>query len=251
MFTPEVASTPTATDTLTLLGVLANHGPDCTVTASPAAPGVTRGVLDVALRQDYLAWVLAGLTSTPELAANAAASDNRVVMAAVEVNLTDDEGAVADGHYVAFLTGFIDIPTADTMSFGTVQATLVSPTVAAALRTELAGLGPEARRSLTARVQVFAETFNGTPVSSGELSFPVDVCYGCLVDFPAEALTEDASGTSTCANGVAGAATADPATADPDNAPCALGQDTAVDCRLCTSTVDACAAPASAPLAPQ
>ncbi len=76
-------------------------------------------------------------------------------------------------------------------------------------------------------------TTSGTDVSSNEFTFPMDICAGCLLIHPPGTLFIDDDNSLTCdvskapaEEGVGGA------TLDFDT-PCILGQDTAVDCRLC------------------
>jgi hypothetical protein len=77
---------------------------------------------------------------------------------------------------------------------------------------------------LIAKVELRGKTADGTEVSTNELQFPITICRGCLLQFPAEADdTSDFSPGLDC-NDVS---------KDVSSRPCRLGQDEPVDCRLC------------------
>ena len=64
-------------------------------------------------------------------------------------------------------------------------------------------------------MRVFGHTLGGTAVESGDASFPIQVCYGCLVKFPPEA-----SSSATSPN-----CSQPPASGSSLSLPCRMGQD--------------------------
>jgi hypothetical protein len=80
-----------------------------------------------------------------------------------------------------------------------------------------------------ARVRVFGETLGGQEVESGDFDFPIDVCHGCLVFFPAEAIVF-VDGEPECS------ATAE---VDQESTVCYFGQDVPFPCTVCSAS-DTC-----------
>jgi hypothetical protein len=81
-------------------------------------------------------------------------------------------------------------------------------------------------------VRVVGETLGGTEIRSSELIFPINVCRGCLVSFPNEAVDPlDPSGAGPCVG------TDEPSGPDA----CLRGQDAFTDCRYCATTNGCCA----------
>jgi hypothetical protein len=88
------------------------------------------------------------------------------------------------------------------------------------------GVGVTVLVSLT----IVGETASGAPLETNQFTFPLDICAGCLVSFPTDALQSDGDGSSTCDPSLRDAAFE----GDRDQ-PCALGQDEPVDCSTCHS----------------
>jgi hypothetical protein len=80
-------------------------------------------------------------------------------------------------------------------------------------------------------VRVFGETLGGRDLESSQLTFPVTICDGCLVNFPNEAFDQD---IGEC---IGGEEPVDPP-------PCVLGQDDSIDCRYCAASNARCLTPA-------
>lgn len=190
--------------------------PQCTVDNSPDSISIASGTLDVAFRTEYLATLLVG----SQLVARGAPELSRTETSAVQirsavVRVEDSQGAQLSAYTIP-VTGFIDASRAGAASFGLVAVQLIDTKAAKAAGTEK---GP---RRLFSRVKILGETLGGAEVESAEFGFPITVCSGCLVGFPADsdnpdtdALDCDASGTNVKA------------------AQCYFGQDAAIDCRQC------------------
>ncbi len=209
-------------------GVLAPTPPSCEYSGDPGSAFLFRGTLDVAFRTKYEGIVLVGNQLTPrgnkaELRAETAGFRVR----GAEVTLTNTRGAVIDEFSVNG-GGFIQSNASEAPGYGLAEVTMVPGGVGDSLAADLEG-DRSARRTLIANVRVFGETLGGVEVTSGDFTFPIDVCWGCLVDYPLEAITDE-GGQVVC--GVRA-----------DNVgfeQCVIGQDERVDCRACASTLEVC-----------
>jgi hypothetical protein len=74
-------------------------------------------------------------------------------------------------------------------------------------------------------VRFFGHTLGGESVESNEFGFPVQICNGCLVSFPAAEQSLSLP-TPNCALAGASGSTA-------TSVPCIIGQDLSVDCSAC------------------
>lgn len=198
----------------------------CTVDNSPSSLFITQGTLDLAFRTEYTAALLVG----NQLVARGNASQLRTETSRVEiegavVRLEDGTNTVW-GPFTVPGSGFIDPATGSTPSYGLTEAILLGSTFGNSLAGEL-------RQSLNVRrftsvVKVVGKTLGGASVESGEWRFPLTVCYACLVAFPPEA--NDPKLTRPNCDLPAGTGTT-------VAAPCSLGQDDGVDCRVCKLSV--------------
>lgn len=119
------------------------------------------------------------------------------------------------------------------------SATIEMQAITPSLGTTLANsrLLREARTSLTIdlRVKFFGVTSAGREVDSNEFIYPVELCYGCLMNFPPEAIDEEHAVQPNCRN-------IDELAEDASETLCLTGQDEPVDCRIVcpivTSTVN-------------
>jgi hypothetical protein len=84
---------------------------------------------------------------------------------------------------------------------------------------------------LTTFVTFFGNTLGGQPVQTGEFSFPVDVCKGCLITFSAADMSP-LYPEPNCAQNPAQTGNA------PSALPCIVGQDLSIDCIQCQAVPD-------------
>jgi hypothetical protein len=202
----------------------------CSVDNSPSSLFITEGTLDLAFRSEYTAALLVG----NQLVARGNSSQlrtetSRVQLEGAVVRLEDGRSTVW-GPYTVPGSGFIDPATGSNPSYGLTETILVG----SAYGNELIRQGDIRRdqsvRRLTAVVKVTGHTLGGLAVESGEWRYPLSVCYGCLVTFPPDA--NDPKLTRRNCELPAGTGTT-------VAAPCVLGQDDAVDCRICKLSVRA------------
>ncbi|HMJ50552.1 MAG TPA: hypothetical protein VK540_00695 [Polyangiaceae bacterium] len=198
----------------------------CTIDNSPSSLFITEGTLDLAFRTEYSASLLVG----NQLVARGNSSQLRTETSRVEiegavVRLEDGRNTVW-GPFTVPGSGFIDPATGSTPSYGLTETILLGSTYGNGLAAELRQ--NRAVRRFTSVVKIIGKTLGGTAVESGEWRFPLTVCYACLVSFPPEA--NDPKLTRPNCELPAG-------TGSTVVAPCSLGQDDGVDCRVCKLSV--------------
>ena len=198
----------------------------CTVDNSPSSLFITEGTLDLAFRTEYSAALLVG----NQLVARGNSSQLRTETARVQV-----EGAVVRledgtntvwGPFTVPGSGFIDPATGSTPAYGLTETILLGSSFGSMLAGDTANRNKV--RRFTSVVKILGKTLGGASIESGEWRFPLTVCYGCLVSFPPEA--NDPKLTRPNCDLPAGTGTT-------VAAPCALGQDDAIDCRVCKLSV--------------
>jgi hypothetical protein len=191
----------------------------CVADNAPTSLSLTGGVLDVAFRTRYTAALLVG----NQLVARGNSTQVRTETSRIDirgavVHVLDDAGELAWGPVTVPGTGFIEPAVGSDPAFGLTETTLLQADAAliASVRTGIV-------RHEVAVAKVFGHTLGGTDVESGEWQFPIDVCFQCLVTFPA--------GTSTSTTSPNCDAMTDTTTTL--TAPCNVGQDDPMDCRVC------------------
>jgi hypothetical protein len=210
-------------------------GTQCVYTADPTLPELGSGVLDVALRSSYNATILVGNQLLPQANPDQARTEsNRVVLQDAVVTVTT-AGDVSSGgstisggtqllSYTDIISGFVDPSLGATPSYGLVTVNILAfDRVMTALPVPTNG----GTITLVSHVKIQGQTLGRTNVETNEFDFPIDVCSGCLVSFPAGSENPvlplpncQGSLMSSGGNGTI-------------VQPCALGQDQTVDCRLC------------------
>jgi hypothetical protein len=205
---------------------VASGATGCTVDNSPSSLVITEGTLDLAFRTEYTAALLVG----NQLVARGNSSQlrtetSRVQIEGAEVRLEDGAQRVW-GPFTVPGSGFIDPATGSTPSFGLTEAILLGSAFGNEL---IQTFDRRIVRRFTSVVKIVGKTLGGTPIQSGEWRFPLSVCYGCTVVFPPDANDSKLTRQPNCALPVGTGTTISP--------PCILGQDDAVDCRTCKSSI--------------
>lgn len=198
-------------------GVLAVQAPECAAKADPSSALQLGGVLDLAFRTNYQAALLVGNQLVAQGSRDQVRTEtSRVVIKGAVVTVKDAAGNTLKS-YTVDATGFVDPASGTEPGYGVVQVELIPDSLQLSANTRV-----------TADVQVFGDTLGGKSITSADLLFPISVCNGCLVSFPAAAL--DPTQPGKCV----GDTTA--------TLPCYPGQDDPIDCRLCTGN-PACVPP--------
>lgn len=223
-------------------------GGGCIVPADRSSAHLNSGVLDVGLATTYRLFPLYEnqLLASVDPTSPRAELRNIVLMGA-DVELR--RGSV-DGPLVALPGGVPSqytiaasslIPASSGTAPGTASGDLdiIPPAVGQALKSRVCQAQPQVEgcnrpevRSATEQIVVVVRAFGRTQGGIEQLgnyfAFPVNVCCGCLINFPPEADSRDIEGPDCNA----GAATTD--------GPCQPGQDFPIDCRACSGSNPLC-----------
>lgn len=212
----------------TVMAPPANRQNGCLYQPDPNQPGLFSGTMDLALTSTYNVVTLIGnQLATKQDLPNARAESARIAIYGATVRVADRAGATV-GEFTSPTSSSVTDPNAGTPGFGIYQFIGIDPPTAQNIRGRLpAG----ATDTYLLFITVFGQTLGGADVESNEFQFPVAVCNGCLVDFPASSndpalarqpncLKQDAANAPTAGN----------------EGPCFLGQDEAVSCTRCVAS---------------
>lgn len=214
-----------------IMGNVKVEAPECIARAEGTATLIDSGVLDVALRPEYQASLLVGSQLAPRGdKANLRTETMITTITGAEVHLYTDTGDPdpTSPSFTVPASGVIRPEGSADPGFGIVNATLIPAATGIGLAGELTNRGEV--RTRVAAVTVFGKTLGGLEVETAPHSYVIRVCEGCLVDFPAVAL-------STTDQSCFGS------TEDAEQAPCRVGQDESVDCRVCSGSNPFCVFP--------
>jgi hypothetical protein len=200
----------------------------CTVDNSPTSVSLLRGSLDIAFQSQYRADLLVGNQLVPRGNSSQLRTETaRVQIQGSIARAEDANGAVAWGPVTVPGSGFIDPASGADASFGVVSSVLLGTELTANLTTELQA-DPTLVRHFTSVIRVFGRTLGGMSIESGEWRFPINVCYGCTIVFPPEAIDPKVMPIPNCDLAASTGGTV--------ARPCIVGQDDVVDCRVCKET---------------
>jgi hypothetical protein len=196
---------------LFIRGVIAATPPQCIVEADPSTVMLGQGTLDREFRDSYVGSLLVGNQLVRRGSKDQLRTEtSRVRLEGAVVSVATAGGAPIRS-FSTIGTGFVDPGDGSEPGYGIFDATLVPP--------QTGNVG----EVVNVTVRVYGTTLGGEDIESGDISFPVYICQGCLIRYPAEAADPTATGYQ-CLIG---------AEASIDS-PCRLGQDDPVDCRLCS-----------------
>jgi hypothetical protein len=215
-----------------VIGVYARQQGACSPQPEANAPLLAKGTIDIAFAREYRAALLIGNQLTERGSREQLRTEtSRVVLKGAEVRLETLTGESLHKPFSSTATGFVDPSSGTDPSIAVMYATLIPASVLDTLD----------EGTLIANVRVFGQTLGGQDVESSELAFPVEVCNGCLVAYPASArdLTAD-GGDYICkvATDAAGMAT----TQDTE-LPCNVGVDIQAPCTVCSGVSALCQNP--------
>lgn len=229
IITAAVATLPSCADnesTLAVRGILALSADTCTTTADPSSELQFNGIIDTALAGEYTAIFLVMNQLVARGDANLLRTEtSRIQLDTADVRIQDATGTTVTrsdgtaGEFTVPIVGFVDPGTGTTPGYGSTAITLIDPGTASdlAAQAQQTGLGMD----LLVKVIIHGHTLGGTEVETGEFTFPLHACYGCLVDCPGKAIDSTFS-PQNCKN----------MSEDPEPN-CRIGRDRPVDCRLC------------------
>jgi hypothetical protein len=207
-------------------GVLAPpvpNGAQCTYTADPTAAELSRGTVDAALTDAYSPEFLLGSSIIAQ--ANSVTPQNEtstLTLQGVDVRVVDPATNAQVMNNSVLAAGIVEAASGSAPSYTAIGAAVMDATAVAHFDPG-AGSPPKLAEVY---VKFYGTTLGGEYIESDEFLFPVDVCHGCLVSFPAglsgTALHDYCSGVGTSL-----------ATSEP----CVPGQDQPEDCRQCFGLV--------------
>lgn len=201
------------------------YSPQCAVQADPLSLTLLGGMMDVALTRRYSVVLLVGNLLGAEAASGAALDANRVVLDAATVTVLLSDGTAAATVTVP-TTGFADPKNENEPGWGVVFVRAIDEDVGAALAARTL---PD---TVLLRIRVAGTTLGGVPVATPEFTFPVELCNGCLINYPAGADDPVQPGYQCVPYYDYGY-----------DHPCIIGQDDLVDCRHCLNISPLCTAP--------
>ena len=229
-----LAAVPSCKDnneTLFIRQVQAPIAPECIAKSDASATFIPRGVMDAGISTRYFAFALVGnqLVARGDFRTTRA-EPNRVQIKGADVHLVDSFGAER-AFYSVVATGMVDPTTSADPGYGLASMELIPHSIGNSIGQGLAASGGEKVQTFEVRFRVFGTTLGGTDVTSNEYVFPLDICYGCTVSFPAESWdkTIAPAGVRNCKGAAATSVVATPG----QTPACLSGQDGTTDCRNC------------------
>ena len=230
-----LALTPSCADnnsSLFVVGVINIDSSTCVAKADTTVVLQADGTLDTAFTSSYTAFVLVGNQLTQRGSREQLRTEtSRISLRGAEVTLTTLDGREL-GNYSTVGTGFVDASTGDVASYGAMAVNIIPPALGTSDTVKNA-------RVVLAKIRVFGETLGGTSITSSELDFPINICEGCLVRYPADS-RDPVSTTYQCA-------TSTTTTQTTTAAPCVLGQDAPINCIFCSAAYPLCKDPGQNP----
>lgn len=218
---------------LFIKGVLAIETTNCV--AKPESGGTLKagGRLDTSLANGYVAALLVGSQLTQRGSREQLRTETaRLMLEGAEVTLTDATGALLDIGTNPFTTlgnGFVDPAGGTQPGFGTIFVELIPASLMQAVSEQL----PRGSGVVRATMRVFGTTLGGQPVESGDYTYSIEVCNGCLIQYPTTSDQSNGMGDFECSG-------PPPSTSIQV---CAIGQDQPVPCALCAGAYDVCLHP--------
>jgi hypothetical protein len=230
-----------------IVGVAVRRAGACTIKPEFTGSFLSKGVMDRVFASEYVAGLIVGSqltqrgsrervrTETSKVALKGAevkleTETSKVALKGAEVKLESPQGKELVPAFSSIGTGFVDASDGEDATPAAMFATLIPASVAPSLP----------RGTVVVKVRVFGTTLGGEDVESAELLFPIEVCDGCLITFPAEDRDAAVSGTDyQCRQ----AADTDAMPSAETDSPCSVGIDFPVTCTQCSSLYAACQSP--------
>jgi hypothetical protein len=225
--------------TIFIRQIQALRAPECNITPDVTAFTTPTGFLDVGVATSYTVYPLIGsqLAARGDLRQNKT-EPNRVLIEGAEIELVEPTGAPLAGlgglpnPYTVIATGTIDPSVSSDAVYGWTAVELIPPVFLQAYRKTLAAGGIGSSRTIHAKMRVFGKTLGNTEVETGIFTYPINVCYGCSVFVPVDAVDPKLGGRN-CRAVTEGSTTQ-------SKTVCVAGQDQATDCRVCQGVIPLC-----------
>jgi hypothetical protein len=209
---------------------LVTPGQACQFTADPTQPSISGGRLDIGFLSGYSATFLVGNQLVPEVNSQQLATETDIItIQGATVRITD-----AAGNQLAYFTQLaaqtVYPSSGGVPGYAPIQLTIVDQPTISTLTSNSADnaiiTGGGTFRLVT-YTKFFGYTTGGRSVTSDEFEFPVDVCYGCVVEYVNNPLYPKPN----C--GSPSEAAASSATTSTQPLACTPGEDDNVPCTSC------------------
>lgn len=220
---------------LYVIGVIDINSTSCVAKADTSDGFLPAGTMDVAFTSSYTAFVLVGNQLTQRGSREQLrAETSRISLRGAEVTLTTLDGREL-GNYSTVGTGFVDASAGDVPSYASMAVNVIPPAL---------GNTDAVRNAkvVLAKIRVFGDSLGNAAITSSELDFPITICRGCLVRYPAYA-----AATTGAANSPYMCSTAATTAQTTEVAPCVQGQDAPFACTFCSAAFDICKDPKQNP----
>jgi hypothetical protein len=211
--------------TLYIQGVLEPPTPAnnvCTYVISISSTFLSRGRVDAGLTESYAPLFLVGSQmKSVANSDNVRAETGRINIQGALVRVVDPADGSVWMDATVLSAGTIEPAQGTTSAYLGIGATIMDKHAIDHFDPGLAvPLNPS--KLAVAYVKFYGQSLGGQSIESEEFQYPIDVCNGCLVDFPPQGsvqkLHDYCSGLLPPSNPLI---------------PCALGQDQPADCQLC------------------
>lgn len=213
-----------------IIGVYARKQGSCQPQADADSPLWANGVMDRLFVSDYTAALLVGNQITERGSREQLRTEtSRVSLKGAEVSLESLRGVSLAAPFTSTATGFIDAASGTQPALSVMYASLIPASIAADLDEGI----------VVAKVRVFGETLGGQEVESSELSFPIEICDGCLISYPTSARDLLADGVEYQCK----VSTEDERASGDVELPCQLGVDLPSPCTACSGVNQVCKTP--------
>ncbi len=221
---------------LVIVGVLAVETTNCLAKPERGATLRAGGTLDTALAGSYRAALLVGSQLTQRGSRERLRTETaRLSLEGAEVTLTDAGGALIDlgadtaNPFSTLGTGFVDPAGGTDPGFGVIFVDVVPAAIKDAVTSVTHGDG-----IVVAKIRAYGTTLGGQEIESGEYTFPLRICNGCLISYPNTANSAMPGNDYVCQSNLPMATT---------SPVCFLGQDAVVPCTVCAGSSYVCAHP--------
>lgn len=205
------------------------NGATCSVPRTPAGDPLSHGTLDVSQTDTYALRPLYEWSGS-----------SPVTVSHLSVTIHEDspDGPLVGPSFDLYestrlAAGSAAAPSFEAAEYGVVPSQVGQALRSAVCRIDTAGVTPDCPvvsvtsvpRHLVVVVQAVGASDDGCAATTATSTFPIEVCCGCLLTFPADSDVPDSTVRSgpDCDNGTPALSAA----------VCAIGQDFPVDCRLC------------------
>lgn len=215
----------------------ATQGQACIFSPNPTQTFLSQGVLDTAFRQEYNPeYLLANQLVTRANPQQLRTETSTMNIEGGIVRITDTSGAQL-ASYTTLTSGTVYPSTGGIPGYAVVGATAVDQaTVQSVLSSKGALLRSGGTTTVVSYIKFFGHTLGGQYLESNEFEFPVVLCYGCLVTFSALDINEQCSLNNGGAPNCLGSSTSGGISSAAVLNPCVMGQDTPIDCNLCSGS---------------